>query len=65
MWGAGGHSPNFSARMRLAIDSARGYLEQTLVRLEKGSPDAMLFVLGSKAAAAEMALTVTDLGSPQ
>jgi alkylation response protein AidB-like acyl-CoA dehydrogenase len=48
------------ARMRLAIDSARAYLDQTLARVEKGAPDAMLFVLGSKATAAEMALTVTD-----
>jgi alkylation response protein AidB-like acyl-CoA dehydrogenase len=48
------------ARMRLAIDSARAYLDQTLKRIESGAPDAMLFVLGSKAAAAEMALSVTD-----
>src|SRR3989442_13220134 len=34
------------ARMRLAIDSARGYLDHTLVRIEKGAPDATLFVLG-------------------
>jgi len=48
------------ARMRLAVDSARAYLDHTLTRIEKGAPDAMLFVLGSKATAAEMALTVTD-----
>ena len=48
------------ARMRLAIDSARAYLDHTLTRIEKGAPDAMLFVLGCKATAAEMALTVTD-----
>jgi alkylation response protein AidB-like acyl-CoA dehydrogenase len=48
------------ARMRLAIDSARAYLDHTLARIEKGAPDTMLFVLGSKAMAAEMALTVTD-----
>src|SRR5262249_50882374 len=48
------------AQMRIAIDSARGYLDQTLWRIEKGAPDAMLFVLGVKAAAAEMALRVTD-----
>jgi alkylation response protein AidB-like acyl-CoA dehydrogenase len=48
------------AQMRIAIDSARGYLEQTWTRIEKGSPDVMLFVLGVKAAAAEMALHVTD-----
>ena len=48
------------AQMRIAIDSARGYLDQTLSRIEKGSPDVMLFVLGVKAGAAEMALRVTD-----
>jgi alkylation response protein AidB-like acyl-CoA dehydrogenase len=48
------------AQMRIAIDSARGYLDQTLTRIEKGAPDAMLFVLGAKAAGAEMALQVTD-----
>ena len=48
------------AQMRLAIDSARAYLDRTLSRVEQGSPDAMLFVLGSKAIAAEMAISVTD-----
>ena len=48
------------ARMRLAIDSARAYLDHTVTRIEKGSPDAMLFVLGCKATAAETALSVTD-----
>jgi alkylation response protein AidB-like acyl-CoA dehydrogenase len=48
------------AQMRLGIDSARGYLDQTLARIEKGAPDAMLFVLGCKAVASEMALKVTD-----
>jgi len=48
------------AQMRIAIDSARGYLDQTLSRIEKGAPDAMLFVLGVKATGAEMALRVTD-----
>ena len=48
------------AQMRIAIDSARGYLEQTLARIEQGAPDVMLFVLGAKANAAEMALRVTD-----
>jgi alkylation response protein AidB-like acyl-CoA dehydrogenase len=46
--------------MRLAIDSARAYLDHALTRIEQGTPDAMIFVLGSKATAAEMALTVTD-----
>jgi len=36
------------AQMRIAVDSARGYLDQTLSRIEKGAPDAMLFVLGVK-----------------
>jgi len=31
-----------------------------LTRIEKGSADTMLFILGSKAIAAETALTVTD-----
>jgi alkylation response protein AidB-like acyl-CoA dehydrogenase len=48
------------ARMRLAIDSARAYLDATVTRIEKGAPDTMLFVLGSKATAAETALMVTD-----
>jgi alkylation response protein AidB-like acyl-CoA dehydrogenase len=48
------------ARMRLDIDSARAYLDSTLTRIEKGSADAMLFVLGCKALAAETALNVTD-----
>jgi alkylation response protein AidB-like acyl-CoA dehydrogenase len=48
------------AQMRIAIDSSRAYLDQTLTRIEKGAPDVMLFVLGVKAAAAEMALRVTD-----
>jgi alkylation response protein AidB-like acyl-CoA dehydrogenase len=48
------------AQMRIAIDSARGYLDQTLTRIEKGAADTMLFVLGVKAVAAETALKVTD-----
>lgn len=48
------------AQMRIAVDSARGYLDQTLARIEKSAPDTMLFVLGAKAAAAETALRVTD-----
>jgi alkylation response protein AidB-like acyl-CoA dehydrogenase len=48
------------AQMRLAIDSARGYLDQTLTRIEKGAADTMLFVLGVKAVAGETALKVTD-----
>src|SRR5262245_18523093 len=48
------------AQMRIAIDSARGYLDQTLRSVEESKPSAMLFVLGAKAATAEMALRVTD-----
>ena len=48
------------AQMKIAIDSARAYLDQTLSRLENGALDTMLFVLGAKAGAAEMALRVTD-----
>jgi alkylation response protein AidB-like acyl-CoA dehydrogenase len=48
------------AKMRLAVDAARAYLDHTLSKIESGAPDAMLFVLGSKAMAAETALTVTD-----
>jgi alkylation response protein AidB-like acyl-CoA dehydrogenase len=48
------------AQMRIAVDSARAYLDHTLSKIEKGAPDVMLFVLGAKAAAAEMALKVTD-----
>jgi alkylation response protein AidB-like acyl-CoA dehydrogenase len=48
------------AHMRLALDSARAYLDHTLSRIEHGAPDTMLFVLGCKATAAEMALNVTD-----
>jgi alkylation response protein AidB-like acyl-CoA dehydrogenase len=48
------------ARMRLAADAARSYLDATLARLESQAPDAMLFVLGCKAVAGETALTVTD-----
>jgi alkylation response protein AidB-like acyl-CoA dehydrogenase len=48
------------ARMRLAVDSVRSYLDRALNRIETGAPDAMLYVLGSKAIAAEMALSVSD-----
>jgi alkylation response protein AidB-like acyl-CoA dehydrogenase len=48
------------ARMRLTIDSARGFLNQALSKIESGSEDAMLAVLGVKAVAAEAAIEVTD-----
>jgi len=49
------------ARMRLTTDTVRALLDDTLSALESGRADAMLRVLESKAAAAEAALTVTDL----
>lgn len=50
------------ARMRIRTDQARSYLGTTLDALESGDASAMLWVLGSKAQAAEAALEVTDLG---
>jgi isovaleryl-CoA dehydrogenase len=49
------------ARMRLETDRSRALLLDTLTALETQRPDAMLRVLEVKAAAAEAALTVTDL----
>ena len=48
------------ARMQLAVDSSRGYLDQTLGKIEAQAPDAMLGVLGVKAVASENAIRVTD-----
>jgi alkylation response protein AidB-like acyl-CoA dehydrogenase len=48
------------ARMQLAVDASRGYLDQTLSRIEAQTPDAMLGVLGVKAFASENAIRVTD-----
>lgn len=50
------------ARMRLRTDQARSYLVSTLDAAEGADPGAMLWVLGTKAQAAEAALEVTDLG---
>jgi alkylation response protein AidB-like acyl-CoA dehydrogenase len=50
------------ARMRVATDQAAALLADTLAAVEAGRPDAMLRVLEVKAAAAEAAITVTDLG---
>ncbi|MBV6458864.1 MAG: putative acyl-CoA dehydrogenase fadE25 [Fimbriimonadaceae bacterium] len=50
------------ARMRLRTDQSRSYLAATLDALDAGDPGAMLWVLGTKAQAAEAALEVTDLG---
>ncbi|MDQ6616882.1 MAG: acyl-CoA/acyl-ACP dehydrogenase [Actinomycetota bacterium] len=49
------------ARMRVATDTARSLLNDTLDAIESGRPDAMLRVLEIKAVAAEAALSVTDL----
>lgn len=50
------------AKMRLRTDQARSFLASTLHALDTGAPDAMLWVLGTKAQAADTALEVTDLG---
>lgn len=57
--------PNLRARlaqMRIETDSARAHLASALDAVESAAPDAMLLVLASKAAAAEAAKRVTDLG---
>ena len=48
------------ARMKLALDSASAFLDQTLAAIEADSPAAMLSILGVKAVAGETALEVTD-----
>ena len=50
------------ARMRLATDTTRAFLADTLAALALGRDDAALRALESKALAAESLLTVTDLG---
>jgi alkylation response protein AidB-like acyl-CoA dehydrogenase len=50
------------AKMRIETDRARAHLTCALDAVEAGAPNAMLLVLESKAAAAESALLVTDLG---
>lgn len=50
------------ARMRIETDRARAHLAGALDAVESGAPNTMLLVLESKAAAAESALLVTDLG---
>jgi alkylation response protein AidB-like acyl-CoA dehydrogenase len=49
------------ARMRLITDTSRALLTDTLNAVESARPDATLRVLEVKAAAAEAALSVTDL----
>lgn len=50
------------AQMRIETDKARAHLASAIDAAESGSPSAMLLVLESKAAAADTALRVTDLG---
>lgn len=50
------------AKMRIETDKARAHLVATLDAVESGSPTAQLMVLESKAAAAETAISVTDMG---
>jgi alkylation response protein AidB-like acyl-CoA dehydrogenase len=57
--------PNLRARlaqMRIETDRARAHLVSALDAVESQAPNAMLLVLSSKAAAAESAMHVTDLG---
>jgi alkylation response protein AidB-like acyl-CoA dehydrogenase len=57
--------PNLRARlaqMRIETDRARAHLVSALDAVESDAPNAMLLVLSSKAAAAESAMRVTDLG---
>jgi len=57
--------PNLRARlaqMRIETDRSRAHLASALDAVESAAPDAMLLVLASKAAAADAAKHVTDLG---
>ncbi len=57
--------PNLRARlakMRIETDRARAHLVSALDAVETSAPNTMLLVLETKAAAAESALLVTDLG---
>jgi alkylation response protein AidB-like acyl-CoA dehydrogenase len=51
---------SYIARMRIQADMARTLLDDTIVALETGRPDAMLRVLSCKAAAGEAAGEVVD-----
>ena len=50
------------AKMRTETDRARAHLICALDAVEASAPNAMLLVLEAKAAAAESAMLVTDLG---
>jgi alkylation response protein AidB-like acyl-CoA dehydrogenase len=47
--------------MRIEVDRTAALVDSTVSALESGHPDAMLRLLGVKAAAAESAIAVTDL----
>jgi alkylation response protein AidB-like acyl-CoA dehydrogenase len=49
------------AQMQIQVDTQRAFLDHVARRVEEPGPETMLLVLESKAAAAEAALTVTDL----
>jgi alkylation response protein AidB-like acyl-CoA dehydrogenase len=49
------------ARMQITTDAQAAFLHQVAWKMENPQPDTMLAVLGSKAAATEAALQVTDL----
>lgn len=49
------------ARIRIATDTARAFLSDTLAALAEGRDDALVRVLESKAVAGELAITVTEL----
>jgi alkylation response protein AidB-like acyl-CoA dehydrogenase len=51
---------NYIARMRVKADMARTLLDDTILALDGGRPDAMLRVLSCKAAAGEAAIDVVD-----
>ena len=49
------------AQMQIAVDAQEAFMHHVAQRMENPGPDTMLAVLESKAAAAEMALNVTDM----
>jgi alkylation response protein AidB-like acyl-CoA dehydrogenase len=49
------------AQMKICLDTQQAFLEHVAERMQDPGPDTLLAVLESKAAAAEMALQVTDL----
>lgn len=50
------------ARMQMLVDVHQAFLAHVAARMEQPAPDTMLAVLESKAAAAQMAMEVTELG---